>query len=247
MLNMSAILIAGLGGFFTALLFSSIPVGPINLTIINEGAQRGFKWAILIGFGASVMELIYCSLAFTGWSSLFDSPTVKAVMEVFSFAFLIFLGGKFLYTRGINLPTPLEIASQKLEKRLEEKWHPHSAFMTGFVRVMGNFGILLTWVVLAAYLMSHDAYFRSEDWVGDRLADKVACVAGVWLGTNTWFLVLSFSVSRGHGKFSDETLLRMRHVSGFCLLLAGLYGGAHVAWQLGHHHLQNTLSVHGLS
>ena len=102
-------------------MFSSIPVGPINLTIINQGAQRGFKWAFLIGFGASVMELIYCSLAFTGWSSFFDIRTVKAPMEVFSFTFFIFLGSKFLYTRNIQVPTPLELAAQKLEKRLDEK------------------------------------------------------------------------------------------------------------------------------
>ena len=231
------IFIAGSAGVFTALLLSSIPVGPVNLTIINQGAQRGFKWAFLIGFGASVMELIYCSLAFTGLSSFFYGRTVKAVMEVFSFAFLIFLGGKFLYTRSVHAPTPLELASKKIEQRLEEKMHPHSAFMTGFVRVMGNFGILFTWTVLAAYLMSHDAYFTSEDWVSNRLADKVACVAGVWLGTNIWILVLSFSVSRGHGKFSERALLRMQHISGFCLLLAGFYGGAHVAWQLAHHRI----------
>ena len=41
-----------LAGFFCGLIFSSIPVGPINLTILNEGAQRGFLWAMLIGLGA---------------------------------------------------------------------------------------------------------------------------------------------------------------------------------------------------
>jgi threonine/homoserine/homoserine lactone efflux protein len=237
MSGMTSILVAALAGFFTALLLSSIPVGPINLTIINQGAQRGFKWAVLIGLGASVMELIYCSLAFTGLSSFFDDRTVKAAMEVFSFSFLIVLGGKFLYTQNVNQPTALELASQKLEKRLDEKLHPHSAFMTGFVRVMGNFGVLLTWIVLAAYLMSHAAYFSSRDWVADRLADKIACIAGVWIGTNTWFFILSFSVSRGQGRFSDKTLLRMQHISGFCLLMAGFYGGAHVAWQLAHHRI----------
>lgn len=235
--DLSPIFIAALAGFFTALLLSSIPVGPINLTIINQGAQRGFKWAFLIGFGASVMELIYCSLAFTGWSSFFDSHTVKAAMEVFSFTFLIFLGGKFLYTQNVNKPTPLEVAAKKLEQRLDEKLHPHSAFMTGFVRVLGNFGILLTWIVLAAYLMSHAAFFRSQDCVADQLAAKVACILGVWVGTNTWFCILSYTVSRGQGKLSDKTLLRMQHISGFCLLLAGFYGGAHVAWQLAHHRI----------
>jgi len=38
------------------------PGGPINLTIMNEGARRGFKHAALVGLGASTMEIIYCSM-----------------------------------------------------------------------------------------------------------------------------------------------------------------------------------------
>ena len=37
------VILAALAGFLCALLFASIPVGPINLTILNEGAQRGFR------------------------------------------------------------------------------------------------------------------------------------------------------------------------------------------------------------
>lgn len=229
------IILAGLSGYFIALIFSSIPVGPINLTIINEGARRGFRWAVLIGFGASTMEAVYCSIAFTGFSSFFDIRIVKSAMEVFSFAFLLYLGGKFLMAQTVNVTTKLDVASERLETRLGQKLHPHSAFMTGFVRVMGNLGVLLTWIVLAAYLMSHEAYFSSRIWVADRFAAKAACVAGVLLGTNTWFFILSFSVSRGHGKFSEKTLLRMQHLSGFCLFMTGLYGGAHIVLQLARH------------
>ena len=62
------ILIAVLTGLISGLLLS-IPVGPINLTILNEGARRGFKWAALIGLGATAMEVIYCFIAFTGFAS----------------------------------------------------------------------------------------------------------------------------------------------------------------------------------
>jgi threonine/homoserine/homoserine lactone efflux protein len=224
------ILHAALAGFITALLFSSIPVGPINLTILNEGSQRGFRWAMFIGLGASAMELIYCSIAFTGFSSFFAIRTVKAVMELFTFVFLLFIGAKFLSAQTVNVPMKLDIASQKIEARLGEKWHPHSAFMTGFVRVMGNLGVLLTWIVLAANVMAHD-------WFEDTLAAKMACVGGVALGTNAWFCALSYGVSRGHGQFSEKTLLRLQHLSGICLIAVGLFDGAHIVWQLARHRL----------
>jgi threonine/homoserine/homoserine lactone efflux protein len=220
--------LAALAGFITALLFSSIPVGPINLTILNEGSQRGFRWAMFIGLGASVMEVIYCSIAFTGFSSFFGIRVVKASMEVFTFVFLLFLGSKFLTAQTLNVPTKLGVASEKIEARLGEKLHPHSAFMTGFVRVMGNLGVLLTWIVLAANFMAHD-------WVANELAAKVACVGGVALGTNVWFCGLSYGVSRGRGQFSERTLLRFQHISGICLVAVGLFDGAHIVWQLARH------------
>jgi threonine/homoserine/homoserine lactone efflux protein len=88
-------LLAALTGFVCALLFSSIPVGPINLTILNEGARRGFRWALLIGLGAATMDVIYCAIAFTGFSSFFDHGIVKASMQVFSFVFCCFSASNF--------------------------------------------------------------------------------------------------------------------------------------------------------
>src|SRR5438876_10576024 len=94
------ILVSGFTGFISGFLLS-IPVGPINLTILNEGARRGFKWAFLIGLGAVVMEVIYCAVAFTGFASFFSRGYIKAAMELFSFVFMLFLGVKFLLARSI--------------------------------------------------------------------------------------------------------------------------------------------------
>src|SRR5437588_9048839 len=97
------ILLAGLTGFISGLLLS-VPVGPVNLTIMNEGAGRGFYWAMMIGLGATTMEMIYCFIAFTGFASFFSKGVVKAGMELFSFVFMLFLGVKFLLTKSVNQP-----------------------------------------------------------------------------------------------------------------------------------------------
>lgn len=224
---------AALAGFFCALIFASIPVGPINLTILHEGPGRGFWWAFLIGLGATVMDAIYCAISFTGLSSFFDHGIVRASMQVASFVFLLFLGFKFLLAQTVNLHTKLDTASERIETRIEQKFHPHSAFATGFVRVAANLGVLVTWVVISATLMSHD-------WVDDTFAAKASCVGGVFTGTVLWFLFISFTVSRGHGKFSERTLLRLQHFAGLCLICTALFEGGQIAWHLAkyarHHH-----------
>jgi hypothetical protein len=183
---------------------------------------------MLIGLGAATMEVIYCSVAFTGFSSFFAIRTVKAAMEVFTFVFLWFIGAKFLVAQTVSVPTRLDAASEKIEARLGAKIHPRSAFMVGFVRVMGNLGVLLTWIVLAANFMAHD-------WVADTFAAKTACVLGVALGTNAWFGALSFGVARGRGQLSEKTLLHLQHISGICLIAVAIFDGAHIVWQLARH------------
>src|SRR6266481_9273685 len=103
MVQPSLILVSGLTGLAFGFLLS-VPVGPINLTIINEGARRGFKWAFLIGLGAVAMEVIYCAMAFTGFASFFTGGYVKAAMELFSFVFMLFLGLRFLLAKSVEAP-----------------------------------------------------------------------------------------------------------------------------------------------
>src|SRR5215472_14370091 len=103
MFSLPPILVAGLTGLLSGLVLS-IPVGPINLTILNEGARRGFRWAALIGLGATVMEVIYCFIAFTGFASFFTRGYIKDAMELFSFVFMLFLGVKFLAAKSLAPP-----------------------------------------------------------------------------------------------------------------------------------------------
>jgi threonine/homoserine/homoserine lactone efflux protein len=223
--ELSPILVAGLTGLISGLLLS-IPIGPINLTILNEGARRGFKWAALIGLGATVMEVIYCFIAFTGFASFFTQGYVKAAMELFSFVFMLFLGVKFLLSKSVQArPVNLGAAANRIEAQLAERLHPRSAFMTGLVRVMGNVGVLVFWIILAANFISRE--WVTPDWPG-----KLTCVAGVAVGTGGWFMGLSWVVSLGQGKFSEKTLLRMEHGSGVGLLILALIHGGTIIWQM---------------
>ena len=218
------ILMAALTGFIAGLILS-IPVGPINLTILNEGARRGFKWAVLIGMGATLMEVIYCFIAFTGFASFFTRGYVKAAMELFSFVFLLFLGVKFLLTKSGPSHVKFGALEEWLEARLNIRLEGHSAFMSGLLRVAGNLGVLIFWVILAANFISRE--WVTPDWPG-----KLACVAGVALGTGLWFLVLSWLSALGKGKFSEKKLLKMEHFSGVLLLIVALIHGGTIIWQM---------------
>jgi threonine/homoserine/homoserine lactone efflux protein len=228
------ILVAALAGFVCAVFFSCLP-GPINLTILNEGAQRGFKWGFFIGLGATTMDVVFCSVSFTGMSQIIDHGIAQTMMRVMGFVFLLFLGFKFMSVNTVENPSRLNRAIEKLEERIEQKVHPHSAFATGLVRVAANLGVLAAWVALSATLMSTKAFFSTQEWVDDTLLAKSACVAGVFTGTLLWFLFWSFLVSCGRGKFSARSLLRLQRFSGLCLVITAVYEGVRIAWHLSLH------------
>lgn len=228
------ILVAALAGFACGLFFSCLP-GPINLTILNEGALRGFKWGFYIGLGAVTMDVVYCTISFTGISQLIDHGVAQTLMRVMGFAFLLFLGFKFLSAKLEKRPTPIGKAIDKIEERIELKVHPHTAFATGLVRVAANLGVLAAWVVLAATLMSTKAFFSTQEWVDDSRFPKIACVCGVAAGALLWFFFWSSLVAKGHGKFDARTLLRLQHLSGLGLIAIAIYEGVRIALHLASH------------
>jgi threonine/homoserine/homoserine lactone efflux protein len=206
--DFSDLFVSALAGFISGFLVC-IPVGPINCAIINEGARRGFLWSIMISLGAMVMDCIYCGMAFAGFSSIFQGPVIRAVMELASFILMFYLGLRYLFAKDI----PEHKASVDA---MEHKFHPHTAFWIGFVRVLGNPAVLLFWITLSATFLAHN-------WITESIPSKVMCVGGNFLGGMTWFFILSFLVSRGRGKFQKKTLLRMSQISGLSLLIAALF------------------------
>lgn len=196
---LTAALLGGVAGFV-----ASVPGGPVNATILAEGGHKGFRWAFFVGLGAVVMEALYCSVAFAGFDALFGSRLFRATMELVSFLLMLWLGVKYL--RGA--PMPGEARGVRL---MEQRFHPHTAFWTGFVRVLGNPGILLLWITVTAMLLS-------RDWLSDSWPSKRCFVGGVAVGALLWFALLGQGVARHRDSISPAALRRLSQVSGALLL-----------------------------
>ncbi|MCW5556602.1 MAG: LysE family transporter [Verrucomicrobiae bacterium] len=197
----------GLGaGFITSALG-----GPINITVVNESAQRGFLRGLMIALGATTMEILYCAAAFAGFAELFEEPIVRAGMELVSFLLVLWLGVKYLRAGHLEVSPGIE----RLEHLVEEKLHPHTAFWTGFVRVLANPGVLLLWIGITGSLVAHQVFQPTP-------LGKLLFCAGVATAGCSWFAGLSWGVSRGHGRFSAPTLRRISQVSGLLLLITAV-------------------------
>ena len=197
-------------GVIAGVLVSILP-GPINISVIHEGASRGFIRALMIGLGAVVMETVYCAIGFASISSLFQTRMMHAAIELISFILVLFLGLKYLIA-----PKIVKVSASA--DRIEHRLHPHTAFMIGFVRVLGNPSVLFVWITLSATFTAHG-------WVDPDWGSKSLCIGGVTVGAALWFAVLSYSVSLGHQRLSDRVLLRLSHLCGALLLIMAIIIG----------------------
>jgi threonine/homoserine/homoserine lactone efflux protein len=192
-----------LAGFITSALG-----GPVNVTVVNESATRGFRGAFIMAMGAVLMETLYCVAAFAGFAQLFQIQFVRAAMELFSFVLVLWLAIKYL--RAGHIP-----GEERVEEFVERKLHPHTAFWTGFVRVLGNPGVLLLWIGITGSLLAHGALEATWD-------SKGFFCAGVAISGFVWFAGVSWGVSRGNGKFSALALRRLSQASGVVLLITAV-------------------------
>ena len=93
-----------------------------------------------------------------------------------------------------------------------------TAFWTGFVRVLGNPVVLFFWVTLTANFVAHEL-------IHDSRAGRGLFLTGNFIGAVGWFTLLTFFVSKGHGRFSAKSLLTISRVSGGILLVTAGYMG----------------------
>jgi len=190
----------------------SVPVGPVNLTVINQALRNGFWSAFLAGLGAIFAESIYATLMLAGHSSILDKPSVVLALRCAAVVVITFLGLRYLFADTEKLE-----ASAATAERVDQRWHHPRSFMLGFLLTISNLMLVLIWATLAALLFARDWVQQSS------LASHAICILGVFSGGALWFFLLAFFVSRAHRRVKPRTLTILVRATGIVFLLfAGL-------------------------
>ena len=204
-----------LAGFFFGFVVA-VPVGPVNLTVINQALRRGFGTAFLIGIGAMCAETVYASLMLWGHASILDAPKVVLAMRVIAVIVIGAMGARYLLFKSTRLD-----ASEAAAEKLGQRWHQPRSFFLGFALTISNLMLVVVWATVVTLLFAHE-------WVVPTLVSRMLCALGVLSGGSTWFLLLAFFVSRAHRRVKDQTLTVLVRCCG--VLFLGFAGW--LAWKL---------------
>ncbi len=199
----------------------SVPVGPVNLTVINQALRRGFGAAFLMGLGAIFAESLYASLMLWGHTSILDEPRVVLILRIVAVVVIAGLGARYLLFKTERLDV-----SEAAAQRLDERWHHPQSFFLGFALTITNFMLVVVWATIVTLLFAHE-------WVTRTRASRVLCIMGVLVGGTAWFFLVAFFVSRAHRRIKAGTLTLLVRSCGVVFLgFAAL-----LAYKLIHHWL----------
>jgi threonine/homoserine/homoserine lactone efflux protein len=204
-----------LAGFIAGFVVA-VPVGPVNLTVINQALRRGFGTAFLVGIGAMCAETIYASLMLWGHASILDAPRVVLAMRIIAVVVIAAMGIRYLLIKSTRVGDS-EVVAQKLD----ERWHHPQSFFLGFALTISNLMLVVVWATVVTLLFAHE-------WVVPTRASRMLCALGVLGGGSTWFLLPAFFVSRAHRRVKDQTLTVLVRCCG--VLFLGF--AAWLAWKL---------------
>lgn len=194
----------------------SVPVGPVNLTVINQALRAGFPRAFLVGLGAVSAETIYATVSLAGHSSVMDKPRVRLVLHVTALVVIVGVGIRSLLFK----PEKFQ-ASEAAAEKMDERWHHPQAFLLGFAMSISNLMLVVLWATLAAVLIA-------REWVLPTAISRIACAVGVFSGGTIWFVLLAYFVSHAHRRVKLETLTIMVRACGGVLLVFAVL----LAWKL---------------
>lgn len=175
------------------------PVGPIGMLCIQRGLQRGFLPALSGGVGTAAADAVYATLAAAGMTALTHMlAPFLTFLKLGGCAFLIWMG-----IQAIRLPVPV---------------HGDADFRPGdaFEMLLVTFGLTLA---NPATILSFVALFGNLGLAPAAPVSAIAtAVGGVFLGSLTWWIVLSAVVAGLRERIPLEAFSWINRAAGVALI-----------------------------
>jgi threonine/homoserine/homoserine lactone efflux protein len=177
------------------------PVGPIGVLCIRRTLSNGKLAGFLSGMGAATADMVYGAIAAFGL-------TVITNLLVENAFWLKLIGGLFLLYLGIK--TFLEKPAEKAAQAKQGGYL--SMYLSTFFLTITNPITILSFAAIFAGTM-----------IGQHIGSPLLMVAGVFAGSASWWLALSFGVGLMRDKLNQTHMMWINRISGSIIILFGIF------------------------
>lgn len=181
----------------------SVPVGPIGMLCIRKTLELGFIGAIAVGLGAALADSVYGLIAATGLNLVSEFLLAKI-------AWIKILGGVFLlYLAYTEIKSSWADSSKTLIPTDEVFKLVYKVF---FLTLTNPMTILI-----------FIGIFAGIGGATVSMLELLVMVAGVFLGSMTWWFILGFIIVKIKHKLPELWLDRIRYFSSFIFASFGVF------------------------
>jgi threonine/homoserine/homoserine lactone efflux protein len=176
------------------------PVGPIGVLCIRRTLADGKLMGFLSGMGAASADMVYGAIAAFGLSIVTDT----LVNNTFWFRVI---GGVFLLYLGIKtfMERPADHAAQSNRSGY------FGAYLSTFFLTITNPMTILSFAAIFAGTM-----------LAQQTSSPLLIVAGVFSGSATWWLALSFGVGLMRDRMTSNYMVWINRISGMIITAFGI-------------------------
>ncbi|MEX2438063.1 MAG: LysE family transporter [Candidatus Babeliales bacterium] len=181
----------------------SMPVGPMGILCIQRTLRQGLTAGLLTGFGASTADMLYAILAAFGLHFVADFLTQYGhALRIVGGTLLILFGMRILYTAD----------AQKREKNKEGK-SLYGLYSSAFLLTFTNPITLFMFTALFAGIGVNDMHVTRFE--------AAQLIGGVFMGSFSWYVILSLGVSFFHGRI-ERFLPWINRIAATALICFGI-------------------------
>lgn len=193
---------------------TGIPIGPVNVAVIDAAYRHTLRRAIAVGLGGAVADALYSGLGVLGITPILNTyPSVPPILYAISGLVLLVYG--FLTARSqpvqpaVVAPDLDASASHRAIAMRRELWQ---GFSVGGALILLNPAAMVTWVVIIGQIIpTIDNNFQG-----------LACALGVFIGSFAWFSLVAYLTHKGKNVLGDKAAWIPR-VIGVALMVYAIY------------------------
>ncbi|MFN5176305.1 MAG: LysE family translocator [Ignavibacteria bacterium] len=212
----------------------AIPPGPIGVSVIKIALNNDKKGGILIGIGASLMDVFYCLIAMLFTTAVFGS--LQYFFDTYPFAMLLFQGfcvaAMFIFGL-LQFKTP-KYSSESSDmannaaisplKRIMDRLKQGGPFFLGIAIALANIANP-TFLPSLAYTCM---FVQHSNMIAISSLDSILFSLGFGIGNFAWMYLLLRLLLHFKARFSAEFTLRIQRFAGLTMIGVGTYLGYRV-------------------
>lgn len=188
-------------------LFISVPLGPIGMLCIQRTLNRGRRYGIATGLGATVSDLVYTIITLFFLSFVIDIiEHNRFIIQLIGSIILIGFGLFIFRSHPSTQPKPNEAAKHSL----------FGDFISSFGLTFSN--PLVLFVLIALFARFEFITNKST------LLLSICGILSILGGALLWWAVLTFLVSRFKSKLNMRGLKIINQITGLIIILIGCVG-----------------------